>query len=479
MIDHEAWQHVEQDRINQLDKLVVKLEKGSMIDLWEVAPELGLNKQKKTWSMLDPKNLRAGEQLSMPQIFLLPINPPQYAGFTFEKEYGKSPSWVAQLIKSHPDKVKPIITGQPIDYKPYPRYEEIFEASRKTYSGDLPPCTQWRVESLIAKYRIAVDPSFAEKYSKEYYRLANDYWASDIMRTLGLNRQIKPLSDEGRELRHFLSNSYNLACFGLSEIVDNVIHASSTIPKTSAAVRMQAAWRILDPYVEYLVNPLKNDLTGFSAKTTPPEEALSRLQLILPMIKNETALSKIKLRLSNRNKQSQEYVELAKKIEPMVPLEFILRLNSSVNECLFLPKLNNIAKSEVKYAVTEEGDQYSKTLYEVWSSLYEKGSFDKKALETLHQQSIQYAENIRELASKKLKKRILIEKVKISAGAFGSGFFAFYGLKNFSELTIIQMEAVSALLWLSETTFSFIETIKKFETYSILKRLPRQMCQEN
>jgi hypothetical protein len=461
MIDHQAWQQIEQGRINELEKLVMKLEGGSTIDIWDVAPELNLNKSKRIWSMLDPKDLKNGKQLSMPQIFLLPINPPQYEGFTFEREYGKSPSWVAQLIKQHPENIKPIITGQPIDYKPYPQYEEVFEASRRTYCGDLPPCTQWRVESLIAKYRMAIDHTFVERYSPEYYKLAKDPWASQIMMDLGLSKKIEPLSVEGRKLRHFLANNYSLACFGLSEIVDNVIHASSTIPNKRAEVKMQAAWRILDPYIEYLVSPLRNDLTGLSARTTTSDEIFSKLQLILPMLKDENAFSKIQ-RCFGKSKESSDNLDLIRRLDPKVPLELILRLNSSTSNCLFLPAIDDIEKSDIKYAVCEEGDQYATSLYDVWATLYKNGKLDKKALGTLYEQSKQYTENIQGLAAKKLNKKIKIEKLKISAGAFGSGFFAFYGLSNFSEF-VFPSNALANIFWIAETTFSFIGAIKEIK----------------
>jgi hypothetical protein len=216
--------------------------------------------------------------ISRPQIFLLPINPPQYSGWTFQKEYGQSASWIAELIRAHPDTIKPIITGQPFDYKPYYDYIEIFEASRQTYSGDLPPCSQWRVESLIAKYRMEVDDAFKDVYSSEYFKLAKNHWASRVLYAFGFNRNIKPDSIEGRHLRHFLAVAYSIASFGLPEIVEHVIDASSRISEENPTMKMESAWRALAPYNDYLISPLRSDLSGISLKRINQRDDARNLQ---------------------------------------------------------------------------------------------------------------------------------------------------------------------------------------------------------
>jgi hypothetical protein len=463
VIDYQEWQLVEKEKIEQLDEIVGKIERGFKIDLWEIVPELELEKSKKAWGMLDPQSLKEGGQLSKPQILLLPINPPQYPGFTFQKEYGQGPSWIAKLIEAHSDCIRPIITAQPFDYKPYPVYCRIFEASRKVYSGGLPPCTQWRVESLIAKYRMTVDASFKSYYSNGYYKLGKDYWAAQVMKALGFDRTTEPMSIEGRQLRHFLAKSYSLASFGLSEIVGNVIDASSGIPSASPTLKMSVAWSILDPYIEYLIKPLRSDLAGLSLKTISETETLKKLQLVLPLIKDKKIISGQRLsKFLSKIKVRKEHLEIANKLEAKVPLELILRLNSTSEDSLIVPKLHEIEKSQIKYAISEN-DEYSRTLYDMWESLYRKGFLEKKLLDKMFELSVQYTGNIQEIAAKKLKKKVKVEKVKIAAGAFGSGFFAFHGLTGLSTLSFDPSQSLLNLFWASETTFSFMTFIKEIK----------------
>jgi hypothetical protein len=477
MIDYKNWQSVEKEKIQQIDEFICKIEGGSKINLWELVPELELKNANKAWGMLDPQTLREGQLISRPQVFLIPINPPQYPGFTFQKEYGKSPSWLAQLIKAHPDEIKPVITAQPIDYEGCPEYEIIFEASRQTYSGNLPPCAQWRVESLISKYRMTIDSDFKEYYSNEYYKLAKDYWASQVMKTFGFSRATQPKSVEGLQLRHFLAKSYSLASFGLSEIVEHVINASSKMPRASPTVKMNAAWRILDPYIDYLVKPLRSDLSGLSLKTASKTESSKKLQLLLPLIVDKSAFSRTFLKKILKSTESSKFFEFVKTLEKMIPMEIILRLNSASATYLTLPGLSEIEKPQVKHAILED-EEYSRNLYHVWKDLYEKGVVEKKLLERLFELSSQYTKNVQEIADKKLGKKIKIQKAKIAAGTFGSGLFTFYGLSSLAIPSINPTQSMEAILWASETSISFIETIRKIQELLNLEQVAKDQTSE-
>ena len=455
-MDYEQWQRVEEEKIDRLSDLVQKIENGSKIDVWEVVPELELKKSKLVWGMLDPKSIREGYLLSRPQVFLLPINAPQYEGWTFKKEYGHSPSWLAELIRKNPDRIKPVITAQPLDYKPHAQYNGIFRACDEVYKDDYPPCSQWRVEALIAKYRTTLDDQFKEYYSNEYFRLGKNHWASEVMRALGFARNMKPESIEGRHLRHFLAVCYGLACLGLRGIVEHVIDASSRMPKASPKKKMESAWRILDPYSDYLVDPLRSDLGGLSLKSISKIEAAKRLQLVLPFMKEGQNLTeRFMSRLRKKFNAERQYFELTRNLKATVPLEFILRLNFASESHLFLPRIKEVEKSELGYVMKEESE-YSTNLYQVWQDLYRKGKVEKRMLDRLSESSAAYTEGIKEIAGKKLIKKVRIEKSKIVAGAFASGLSTSYGLTRLQNLSLQAAQVPEAALWLLETTLSLM-----------------------
>ena len=92
----------------------------------------------------------------------------------------------------------------------------------------------------------------------------------------------------------------------------------------------------------------------------------------------------------------------------------------------------------------------------MWQDLYRKGKVEKRMLDRLSESSAAYAEGIKEIAGKKLTKKVRIEKSKIMAGAFASGLSTGYGLTRLQSLSLQAAQVPEAALWLLETSLSLM-----------------------
>lgn len=463
-MNYDQWQKHEEENIDGLHSLANRLVSGRKIDLWDVVPELELGKSKLVWGMLSPQSVREGYVISRPQVFLLPINAPQYEGWSFQREYGHGPLWLAELIETCPDRIRPVITAQPLDYKPYPKYDKIFEACREVYRDEYPPCSQWRIDTLLSKYRMACNEEFKAYFSDKYFQLAKNHWASKVMETLGFPSQVKPESIEGRRLRHFLAVSYSLAYLGLDTLVKHVVATCSTYVGVGPHKRMDFAWRILDPYHDYLARPLRSDLAGLHLNKVNKTEAVRALQLVLPLTgKNQVLSRKLVSRFKHKVNIEKEQIELIKRLGAGVSLEFILRVNFIMEGKMFMPKTKYLEKTTLNDIIAKDDDEYAAHLYRVWRELYNNGKVEKSLLDNLFELSEKYTLQVKEVVQKKLRRKVKIEKLKTVAGALASSVAAGYGLSELWGMSLQPLEIPRVTFWSLESTlslFSIVQTIR-------------------
>jgi hypothetical protein len=477
-LNYELWQKNEEENIDGLDGIVDKLESGYKIDLWDIVPEIELGKSKLVWGMLSPESIREGHLTSRPQVFLLPINAPQREGWSFQSEYGHSASWLAELIETCPDRIKPVITAQPLDYKPYSAYDKVFKACREVYGDLYPPCSQWRVDSLIAKYRMTYDEQFGTYFSDKYFRLAKDHWASRVMETLGFDSDVKPNTVEGRSIRHFLAVGYSLASLGLDEVVKHVVGVCSSLHGVDPHKRMNFAWRIMDPYYDYFARPLRSDLAGLHLKEVSESEEVQKLQLILPFVdEDQNIIRKLVRRLKRNVDVEEQQIELVKKLETGASLEFILRLNFILENNLFLPKTEYLEKTVLKDVQKADGE-YADHLYQVWRELYHEGKVEQRLLDRLFQLSVNYTQHVQEVAQKRLKRKVKIEKFKMVAGALVSGVAAGYGLSEVWEMSLRPIVVPEAIMWSLETTLSLLGVAQTVRSLISIDEVIREKISE-
>jgi hypothetical protein len=459
-LNYDLWQKNEEEKIAGLDNIVDKLELGHQIDIWDIIPELELDKTKIVWGMLSPDKIREGYLESRPQIYLLPINAPQKENWSFKKEYGHDPDWFVELIKTSPDRIKPIITSQPLDYKTHSEFEKIFDACTEVYGEQYPPCSQWRVESLIAKYRLTCDETFSVNFSENYSKLGKNSWASRVMDKFGFNLNTNPQSIKGRQLRYFLAINYSLASFGLDELVEHVIDVCSSLHGSSPQEKMDLAMKTVRPYYSNFLKPLRSDLGGFHI-TTDGVSSNQKLQLALPFSRNkQKTFDWFAESLTQKIKMKETEIDLLKKLETGAPLELILRVNDFLENRLVLPKNFHLRKT-VHKKIDAIDSEYGKQLYAVWHSLYHDGAIEKRVLDKTFQLSENYTKQVQEIVLTKLNKKVKVEKVKTVSGSLLTTVLFASGLTGIWELSLAPMLLPTTFLWSLGTGVSFYGVVKE------------------